>query len=194
MSIGFLCVSFPLQSIIYYTIRSPKLQNWLASSTITEALQSTLDRSFVDLDPIFNHNLDEDFDFRASGITRSSFCSVYMDWIQFCYAKRNDNHKTNHFDQKDQQKSKATSNQSENVDGNNTSNDCLKGISPRSSNNPTPSPRPSKSHRKSKDTKNTDDEIVSCFYGFHSESHDFALKMFKFKIFSFVCFRTKNHH
>lgn len=29
------------------------------------------ERSFVDLDPIFNVNLDEDYDFRASGITRS---------------------------------------------------------------------------------------------------------------------------
>lgn len=47
-----------------------------------------MDRSFADLDPIFNHNLDEDFDFRASGITRASFCSIYLDWIQHCYNNR----------------------------------------------------------------------------------------------------------
>lgn len=45
-------------------------------------------RQFVDLDPIFNHNLDDDYDFRATGVTRSSFCSIYLDWIQFCYSKR----------------------------------------------------------------------------------------------------------
>lgn len=65
-------------------------------------------RQFVDLDPIFNHNLDDDYDFRATGVTRSSFCSIYLDWIQFCYSKR----------------SLVSKNQS-----------------PRSSVNPTPSPR-----------------------------------------------------
>lgn len=47
-----------------------------------------LDKNFVDLDPVFNMNIDEDFDFRASGITRNSFCNVYLDWIQFCATKR----------------------------------------------------------------------------------------------------------
>jgi len=46
------------------------------------------DRSFVDLDPVFNMNIDEDFDMRTSGITYSSFCSVYLDWILFCVSKR----------------------------------------------------------------------------------------------------------
>jgi len=47
-----------------------------------------LDKNFVDLDPVFNMNIDEDYDFRASGITRNSFCNVYIDWIQFCALKR----------------------------------------------------------------------------------------------------------
>jgi hypothetical protein len=47
-----------------------------------------LDKNFIDLDPVFNMNIDEDYDFRASGITRNSFCNVYMDWIQYCAAKR----------------------------------------------------------------------------------------------------------
>lgn len=68
----------------------------------------TQDRSFVDLDPTFNHNLDEDFDFRASGITRSSFCNVYFDWIQFCYEKRLEAHKLKHSEKHtEQQKTKA---------------------------------------------------------------------------------------
>lgn len=81
-------ISYYVKSIIYYTIRSPKLEEWLQSPTIQEALQTTLDRSFVDLDPIFNHNLDADFDFRTSGITRQSFCSIYLGWIQYCYGRR----------------------------------------------------------------------------------------------------------
>lgn len=47
-----------------------------------------MDRQFVDLDPIFNHNLDDDFDFRVAGISRNSFWTVYSDWIQFCVGKR----------------------------------------------------------------------------------------------------------
>lgn len=47
-----------------------------------------LDKNFVDLDPVFNMNIDEDYDFRASGITRNSFCNVYMEWICFCAVKR----------------------------------------------------------------------------------------------------------
>lgn len=76
------------QSIIYYAIRSPKLLNWLQSVAIEEALEHTLDRQFVDLDPVFNHNLDDDYDFRAAGITRASFWNVYGEWIQFCCEKR----------------------------------------------------------------------------------------------------------
>lgn len=43
-----------LQSIIYYTVRSPKLDHWLTSPSIQEALSHTMDRSYVDLDPTFN--------------------------------------------------------------------------------------------------------------------------------------------
>lgn len=69
-------------------MRSPRLEEWLSSRSILAALQSVADRSFVDLDPVFNVNIDQDFDFRAEGITRASFCAVYLEWIQFCAAKR----------------------------------------------------------------------------------------------------------
>uniref|UniRef100_A0A1Q3G1Q8 Pecanex-like protein n=1 Tax=Culex tarsalis TaxID=7177 RepID=A0A1Q3G1Q8_CULTA len=81
-------ISYYVKSIIYYAIRSPKLLNWLQSVAIEEALEHTLDRQFVDLDPVFNHNLDDDYDFRAAGITRASFWNVYGEWIQFCCEKR----------------------------------------------------------------------------------------------------------
>lgn len=127
-----------MQSIIFYTIRSPKLQSWLANTSILEALEATLDRQFVDLDPIFNHNLDEDFDFRASGITRLSFCSMYMSWIQYCYSKR-----------------QQTESNETNLDA---SANASKGTSPRSSTNPTPSPRNGKASRKNDNKGATEEE------------------------------------
>lgn len=139
------------------------MHTWLSSPAIEEALQATQDRSFVDLDPIFNHNLDEDFDFRASGITRSSFCSVYMDWIQFCYEKRMEH---DSLKQSEQQTLKPTSqsqsqqlNQSDYSDGMSIE---MKGISPKSSNTQTPSPRTSKSDKKDGNKQQTQpDDIVS---------------------------------
>lgn len=47
-----------------------------------------LDKNFADLDPVFNLNIDEDFDFRTCGITRNSFCNIYLDWVTFCAEKR----------------------------------------------------------------------------------------------------------
>lgn len=82
-------VTYYVKSIIFYAIKSNKLKQWLENQEILEALKPTLDKIFVDLDPVFNMNIDEDFDYRASGITRSSFCNVYLDWIQFCAVKQN---------------------------------------------------------------------------------------------------------
>uniref|UniRef100_A0A182PA91 Pecanex-like protein n=1 Tax=Anopheles epiroticus TaxID=199890 RepID=A0A182PA91_9DIPT len=81
-------ISYYVKSIIYYTLRSPKLMSWLQSQAIEEALEHTRDRQFVDLDPVFNINLDDDYDSRAAGITRSSFWCIYGDWIQFCSDKK----------------------------------------------------------------------------------------------------------
>ena len=77
-------ISYYIKSIIYYTVRASKLTEWLKNPSILEALSVTCDKNFVDLDPIFNSNIDEDFDFRCSGITRSSYCAVYLGWIQHC--------------------------------------------------------------------------------------------------------------
>ncbi|KZC13014.1 PREDICTED: pecanex-like protein 1 [Dufourea novaeangliae] len=80
-------VTYYVKSIIFYAVKSPKLKYWLGNSDIADALKITLDKNFVDLDPVFKMNIDEDYDFRATGITRSSFCNVYLDWIQFCVTK-----------------------------------------------------------------------------------------------------------
>ncbi|XP_050344156.1 pecanex-like protein 1 [Nymphalis io] len=81
-------LTYYVKSIIYYTIQSSKLEEWLASAELSEALKPMGERSFVDLDPIFNVNLDEDYDFRASGITRGRFCAVYQEWAVHCSARR----------------------------------------------------------------------------------------------------------
>ncbi|KAJ8719375.1 hypothetical protein PYW08_011550 [Mythimna loreyi] len=81
-------LTYYVKSIIYYTIQSAKLEEWLSSTMIADALKPMNERNFVDLDPIFNVNLDEDYDFRASGITRSRFCAIYGEWIAHCGARR----------------------------------------------------------------------------------------------------------
>ncbi len=69
-------------------MRSPKLEQWLEDSVIQEALMPTLERSYVDLDPTFNMHVDEDFDHRMSGVSRSSFCNTYLEWVQYCASRR----------------------------------------------------------------------------------------------------------
>ncbi len=78
-------ISYYVKSIIFYVCRNPaKLKEWLQNETIHEALKPLKDKHFVDLDPLFNMNIDEDFDFRVSGITRNSFINIYYDWIAYC--------------------------------------------------------------------------------------------------------------
>lgn len=68
--------------------RSAKLEEWLTNEAVQEALGPCLGANYVDSDPTFNLNIDEDYDHRASGITPSSFCMVYLDWIQYCNSRR----------------------------------------------------------------------------------------------------------
>uniref|UniRef100_A0A8C3G4Q5 Pecanex-like protein n=1 Tax=Cyclopterus lumpus TaxID=8103 RepID=A0A8C3G4Q5_CYCLU len=81
-------ITYYVKSIIYYVSRSSKMDEWLTNETIQEALRPCLGSNYVDSDPTFNLNIDEDYDHRASGITASSFCMVYLDWIQYCNSRR----------------------------------------------------------------------------------------------------------
>lgn len=76
------------QSIIYYMVRSPRLEEWTENATIHQALQALEDDTYIDLDPTFNIHIDEDFDSRLQGISRNSFCHVYLTWIQHCANRR----------------------------------------------------------------------------------------------------------
>ncbi|XP_076024488.1 pecanex-like protein 3 isoform X2 [Genypterus blacodes] len=81
-------ITYYVKSIIYYVSRSPKLEEWLVNESVQEALRPCQGSNYVDSDPTFNLNIDEDYDHRASGITPSSFCMVYLDWIQYCNSRR----------------------------------------------------------------------------------------------------------
>lgn len=76
------------QGIIYYVIASPKLEEWLANETMKDGLRGCGERNYVDLDPTFNPNIDEDYDHRLAGVSRDSFCGVYLGWIQYCNSRR----------------------------------------------------------------------------------------------------------
>ncbi|KAG8189936.1 hypothetical protein JTE90_009077 [Oedothorax gibbosus] len=85
-------ITYYVKSVIYYTIINEKLERWLQSETIQEALRPTMDKNYADLDPVFNMTVDEDYDFRASGVSRNSFCNVYLEWIQYCNARNKLSH------------------------------------------------------------------------------------------------------
>ncbi|XP_051503281.1 pecanex-like protein 1 isoform X4 [Myxocyprinus asiaticus] len=80
--------TYYVKGIIYYVIASPKLEEWLANEALLEGLKSCGEWNYVDLDPTFNPNIDEDYDHRLAGISRDSFCSVYLSWIQYCNSRR----------------------------------------------------------------------------------------------------------
>uniref|UniRef100_A0A8C9RDC3 Pecanex-like protein n=1 Tax=Scleropages formosus TaxID=113540 RepID=A0A8C9RDC3_SCLFO len=80
--------TYYVKGIIYYVTASPKLEEWLANDTMQEGLRCCIERNYVDLDPTFNPNIDEDYDHRLAGISRDSFCGVYLNWIQYCNSRR----------------------------------------------------------------------------------------------------------
>ncbi|XP_035255977.1 pecanex-like protein 2 isoform X3 [Anguilla anguilla] len=86
-----LLVTFYLKSVMYYLIHSPKLSVWLKESSIQEALQSYSKWHYIERDPaVFSVKIDEDYVHCLQGVTRASFCSVYLEWIQYCASKQDE--------------------------------------------------------------------------------------------------------
>ncbi|XP_067877905.1 pecanex-like protein 3 isoform X2 [Heterodontus francisci] len=81
-------ITYYVKSIVYYVIRSPKLEEWVSNEAIQEVLRPCSNPNYADSDPTFNHNIDEDYDHRMQGISLISFCNVYLDWIQYCASRR----------------------------------------------------------------------------------------------------------
>lgn len=77
-------ITYYVKAIIYFTMASQHLSKWLRTTEFHDALESTKDKSYADLDPTFSSSLDLDFDLGLCGVTREKFCSVYFDWIKYC--------------------------------------------------------------------------------------------------------------
>ncbi|XP_034041097.1 pecanex-like protein 2 isoform X3 [Thalassophryne amazonica] len=83
-----LLITYYLKSIIYYLVLSPKLSTWLKDASIQEALQSYTKWHHIERDPqVFSVKIDEDYVHCLQGVTRASFCNVYLEWIQYCAGK-----------------------------------------------------------------------------------------------------------
>ncbi|XP_073337341.1 pecanex-like protein 2 [Pagrus major] len=83
-----LLITYYLKSIIYYLIHSPKLSTWLKDASIQEAVQSYTKWHHIERDPqVFSVKIDEDYVHCLQGVTRASFCNVYLEWIQYCAGK-----------------------------------------------------------------------------------------------------------
>ncbi|XP_053881169.1 pecanex-like protein 1 isoform X4 [Malaclemys terrapin pileata] len=80
--------TYYVKGIIYYVTMSPKLEEWLANETMQEGLQPCADCNYVDVDPTFNPNIDEDYDHHLAGVSRESFCMTYLNWIEYCCSRR----------------------------------------------------------------------------------------------------------
>uniref|UniRef100_A0A8C4YGA4 Pecanex-like protein n=1 Tax=Gopherus evgoodei TaxID=1825980 RepID=A0A8C4YGA4_9SAUR len=89
-------IRYYIKSIIYFTANSPKISHWIKDESIQKTLQPYAKWHYIERDlAMFNINIDEDYVPCLQGITRASFCSVYLDWIQYCAGKRRE---VNHLD------------------------------------------------------------------------------------------------
>eukprot|EP00795_Rhopilema_esculentum_P002882 gene2882-1119_t len=77
-------ITYYVKAIIFYALKSPKLKNWISDERLMSSLAETRKQSFVDRDAVFRAMTDEDYDVRPNGVSRTSFCSVYLDWIKYC--------------------------------------------------------------------------------------------------------------
>ncbi|KTF94458.1 hypothetical protein cypCar_00038909 [Cyprinus carpio] len=70
--------------ITYYL----KLQIWVKDQSIQEALQPYTKWHHIEKDPaVFSMKIDEDYVHCLQGVTRASYCNVYLEWIQYCANK-----------------------------------------------------------------------------------------------------------
>ncbi|XP_055969546.1 pecanex-like protein 2 isoform X2 [Sorex fumeus] len=82
-------VRYYIKSIIYYMITSPKLFSWIKNESLLKSLQPFAKWHYIERDlAMFNVNIDDDYVPCLQGITRASYCNVYLEWIQYCARKR----------------------------------------------------------------------------------------------------------
>lgn len=82
-------LAFSLQSIIYFMVTSPKLLSWIKNESLLKSLQPFAKWHYIERDlATFNINIDDDYVPCLQGVTRASYCNVYLEWIQYCARKR----------------------------------------------------------------------------------------------------------
>ncbi|CAG0914458.1 unnamed protein product [Notodromas monacha] len=81
-------VTYCVKSLIYYVLQAGSLENWLSNETMLAALKPMEEDSYVDLDPVFHSSIDEDYDFRLLGVSKSRFLDVYQDWLKYVNSRR----------------------------------------------------------------------------------------------------------
>ncbi|XP_074118509.1 pecanex-like protein 2 isoform X1 [Sminthopsis crassicaudata] len=82
-------IRYYIKSIIYFTVSSPKLLSWIKNESILKSLQPFAKWHYIERDlAMFSINIDDDYVPCLQGITRASYCNVYLEWIQYCARKR----------------------------------------------------------------------------------------------------------
>ncbi|XP_044095287.1 pecanex-like protein 2 isoform X1 [Neovison vison] len=82
-------IRYYIKSIIYYMVTSPKLLSWIKNESLLKSLQPFAKWHYIERDlAMFNINVDDDYVPCLQGITRASFCNVYLEWIQYCARKK----------------------------------------------------------------------------------------------------------
>ncbi|XP_036684519.1 pecanex-like protein 2 isoform X4 [Balaenoptera musculus] len=82
-------VRYYIKSIIYYMVTSPKLFSWIKNESLLKSLQPFAKWHYIERDlAMFSMNIDDDYVPCLQGITRASYCNVYLEWIQYCARKR----------------------------------------------------------------------------------------------------------
>ncbi|XP_004854701.2 pecanex-like protein 2 [Heterocephalus glaber] len=88
-------IQYYIKSIIYYMVASPKLLSWVKNDSLLKSLQPFAKWHHIERDlAMFNINIDDDYVPCLQGITRASYCNVYLEWIQYCAGKRQEPSKT----------------------------------------------------------------------------------------------------
>ncbi|XP_028342261.1 pecanex-like protein 2, partial [Physeter macrocephalus] len=82
-------IRYYIKSIIYYMVTSPKLISWIRNESLLKSLQPFAKWHYIERDlAMFNMNIDDDYVPCLQGITRASYCNVYLEWIQYCARRR----------------------------------------------------------------------------------------------------------
>ncbi|XP_006903408.1 PREDICTED: pecanex-like protein 2-like, partial [Elephantulus edwardii] len=88
-------IRYYIKSIIYYMVTSPKILSWVKNESLLKSLQPFTKWHYIERDlAMFNINIDDDYVPCLQGITRASYCNVYLEWIQFCAKKHQEPSKT----------------------------------------------------------------------------------------------------